>query len=467
LSESQRLDGFRSEFENLTLTIIDLIGKQNGLANTVALDRSRYEMFLNDAAVERHLRNLVLDRCNTAGVSTILGLRLLNQIIGESIRIQKTTLDSAPSIDGNRLFAKAKDMEDSGQKLIHLEIGEPDFGPPEAVVRATSEALSHKFTRYTQPVGIPSLRQKIAHHLNETYHTEVSTQEVIVTVSGRYALYLATTCTLQPGDEAIIIDPSFPAYASFIGLAGARTVRIPSEFDDDWNLNIDRVQESINKSTKIIMVNSPCNPSGKILDEQTCKALVDLAVENDITILSDEVYSPFSYTPFTSFLQLPEHSRIILDSFSKAYGMTGFRLGYAVAEPAMIEKMAHYQALHLTSAPEFIQHAGLAALDCRREVQQNVAVMKSRLELVSSLLEHLPLSFKPADGGFYIFAKLESRESDAVKFSEHLLNEKGVCVMPGLVYGPQYTSFFRIAVCQSEDRLREGITLMEELFREY
>ncbi|TFG28167.1 pyridoxal phosphate-dependent aminotransferase [Candidatus Thorarchaeota archaeon] len=465
MSETQRLDGFRSEFENLTLTIIDLIGKQNGLVNTIALDKSRYEMFLTNTAVERHLQDIVLERCNIAGVSTVLGLRLLNQIIGESIRIQKMTFDSAPSIDGNRLFAKAKDMEDSGQKLIHLEIGEPDFGPPEAVVRATAEALAHNLTRYTQPVGIPTLKQKIAHRLNETYHTEVTPQEVIITVSGRYALYLATTCTLQAGDEAIIIDPSFPAYSSFIGLAGARVVRIPTEFNDDWRLDIDRVQESINKSTKVIIVNSPCNPSGKILDEQTCNALVDLAVENNITILSDEVYSPYSYTPFTSFLQLPEHSRIILDSFSKAYGMTGFRLGYAVADPTMIEKMAHIQALHLTSAPEFIQYAGLAALDCQTEVQQNVAVIRSRLELVSSLLENLPLSFKPADGGFYIFAKLEDRESDAGKFSESLLHEKGVCVMPGLVYGPHYKSFFRIAVCQSEDRLREGITRMEELLR--
>lgn len=465
MSGPSRLDGLRGEIERVTLAIIDLVGQRNSLAHSVALEKSQHEVALVNPTVERHLRELVVERCNIAGVEPSFGIRMLNQLIDESIRIQRTTVRPEPTYDGHKLFSIAKELEQTGKKVIHLEVGEPDFGPPDSVIHATTDALSRRFTHYAQSTGIPVLRQKIAKILSEYHQRGVSPQEVIVTASGKYALFLAIACTLEAGDEAIIIDPSYPSFSSSVRRVGARPIHIPTEFENDWIPDVDVIQEQINRSTRLIIVNSPCNPTGKVLDEGTCRALTRMAEDNDLWILSDEAYSSFTYTHYTSFLQFPACRQITIRSFSKPYGMTGFRLGYTVADPEMVKRMADIQYGHLTSIPEFVQYAGLAALDCEDEVVRNASTIKSRLHLVSSLLEDLPVSFKRADGGFYLFVRLEGKEQDGVRFAEQLLTETGVCVTPGIVYGPHYGSFFRIAVCQPEEQLREGLARIGEFLR--
>jgi aspartate aminotransferase len=465
MSGSSRLEGLRGEIEPVTLAIIDLVGQRNALAHSVALEKSQHEVALVNTGVERHLRELVIGRCDTVGVEPSFGIRLLNQLIDESIRIQMRTVRPEPTYDGHKIFSIAKELEQVGQKVIHLEVGEPDFGPPESVIRATTDALSRRFTNYAQSAGIPALRQKITKTLSEQHQREVTPREVLVTASGKYALFLAITCNLELGDEAIIIDPSYPSFSSAVRRVGARPIHIPSELENNWNPDVEMIQEQINRSTRLIIVNSPCTPTGKVLDEETCRALMRMADDDALWILSDEVYSSFAYTPYTSFLQFLECRQVTIKSFSKPYGMTGFRLGYAVADPTMIEKMADIQYGHLTSIPEFVQYAGLAALDCEDEVVRNASTIKSNLQLVSTLQEDLPVSFKQADGGFYLFVRLEGKERDGVRFAEQLLTETGVCVTPDIVYGPRYSSFFRIAVCQPENQLREGLARIGEFLR--
>lgn len=463
MSENTRLDNLRSEIERVTLTIIDLVSQRNTLAHDIAVEKSRLSSPLVNPLVERHLRSVVSDRCRMNGVDSSFGLRLLNQLMEESIRLQNEILCPEATYDGHEIFTRAKEMERSGEKVIHLEVGEPDFGPPVAVVQAMIDALGKRLTKYTQSTGIPVLREKIAKMLGRPYQREISPQEVVITVSGKYALFLGVASTLQAGDEAIIIDPSFPAYSSCVREVGARPVHVATDLESNWTLDVDIVEEHINNTTKLIILNSPSNPTGKVLDVQTCRNLVGLTVENDIRILSDEVYSTFSYTPHTSLLEFPLCNQIVVKSFSKPYGMTGFRLGYAISDPDTIKKMARIQYLHLTCAPEFIQYAGLTALDCNEDVNRNSISIKSRLLLTTKLLEKLPVSFRAAEGGFYVFVRLESTRMNGVEFAERLLSEKGVCVMPGVIYGSQYSSFFRISVCQPEDQIKAGLKLMEDL----
>ncbi|MFX1483856.1 MAG: aminotransferase class I/II-fold pyridoxal phosphate-dependent enzyme [Promethearchaeota archaeon] len=463
MSESPQLDHLRSEIERVTLSIIDLVGKRNTLVHDVAKEKFRISSPLVNPSVERQLRAAVSDRCRLSGVDPEFGQRLLNQLMEESIRLQREALPAESVYDGHALFTRAKDMESSGKRVIHLEVGEPDFGPPTEVVQAMNSAVANRMTRYTQSTGILALREKIADIHSYTSNREISPQDVIITVSGKYALFLGVASCLQAGDEAIIIDPSFPAYSSCVRAVGGRPVHVPTELERDWILDVDIVREHINESTKLIVLNSPSNPTGTIMDERTCKALIDLAVENDIRILSDEAYSVFSYTPHTSILDFQSCDQTIVKSFSKPYGMTGFRLGYAISDNETIKKMARLQYLHLTCVPEFIQHAGIAALDCDEHVKRNSETIRSRLQLVSRLLSELPVSFRPAEGGFYIFAKLNSDKRNGVEFAERLLSEKGVCVMPGIIYGGQYSPFFRTSVCQPEDQLEEGLKLMAEV----
>jgi aspartate aminotransferase len=347
--------------------------------------------------------------------------------------------------------------------VIHLEIGEPDFGPPESVKEAIGDAISLGHTHYTQSIGIPALRQKIATQTGQRYQREVAPEEVIVTASGRYAFFLGIAALIQPGEEAIIIDPSYPAYSNCVREVGGRPIHISTSMENGWALEIEAVQDHISPSTRVLILNSPSNPTGKVLEESVVRELVALANENNIYLISDEVYAEFSYTPHTSVLQYPESKQITIKSFSKLYGMTGFRLGYAIADSGTVERMARIQNLHLTSVSEIIQYAGFAALDSVNDANRNITTIQDRLQTVKRLLTQLPFSFIGPDGGFYIFLRMKSGSMNGREVADRLLSECAVGVMPGIVYGRQYDSFFRISVCQPEDRLVEAIERIEEV----
>jgi aspartate aminotransferase len=463
LTESSQLHALRSDIARITLEIVELVGQRNSLAEKIGEEKTRLGSSIVNRDVERHLRAKVIAQCEEKGVDPVFGLRLLNQLILESIRVQQEGVEPPATVDAHYIFVKAKEMERAGNEIIHLEVGEPDFGPPDAAKRAMAEAVSLGYTRYTQSVGIPELREKIASVTGSQYQKEIEAEEVIVTVSGKYALYLSMASTLQVGDEAIIIDPSFPAYARGVKAVGGRPVHISAKIDDKWDLDFSIIEDHVNESTRMVILNSPCNPTGKILDGKTLKKLNDLAVGNNITILSDEVYSDFSFTPHASILQVPDANHITVKSFSKPYGMTGFRLGYAISNPETIKKMATIQHLQVTCAPEFIQHAGIAALDCQDEVSRYASIMESRLKTVSRLLKPLPVSFHEPEGGFYIFLRMAEDTMSGFEFADRLLSEQKVCLQPGILYGHEFSPYFRISVCTPEESLVEAIGRIEEV----
>ena len=458
-----QLDALRKEVMNVTLEIVSLVGRRNDLARHIVKEKARLGTSLLNLAVERNLRKTVVEHCNEIGIESGIGQRLCNYLIAESIRVQRGSLEPQTAVSVHDIFVRAREMEQSGRDVIHLEVGEPDFGPPEAVKNAITNAVSQGHTHYTQSVGIPALRQKIATQISQQYQRKVSPEEVIVTVSGRYALFLSIAAHIQSGEEVIIIDPSYPAYSRAVREVGGRPIHISTEMENGWNIDLDNVHDHITPSTKLLILNSPSNPTGKVLDEATLRELTDLTDENDIHIISDEVYSDFSCTPHTSILEHPECRQVTVKSFSKLYGMTGFRLGYAITDSDTIKKMARIQLLHLICPPEFVQHAGLSALDCVDDANRNVATIKDRLQTTTKLLTQLPLSFTNPDGGFYIFLRMKTGDMNGLEVANKLLSECGVGVIPGIVYGQQYNPFFRIAICQPKGRLVEGIERIKEV----
>jgi aspartate aminotransferase len=459
------LDGLRSEIRTLTLEIVRLAGQRTSLAIRVAEEKVEQGLPLVNKEVERHLRELVIDQCEDDGTDSTFALRLLNQIITQSKEVQSILIEPVSRVTAYDMLVKAKAMEMEGRVVSHLEVGEPDFGPPEAVRQAMAEAVAQGHTHYTVSGGISPLRVKLAQHLSKRHQKEILPEEVIVTVSGRFALYLSISTAVRPGDEVIIFDPSYPAYDDSVRAAGAQPVHISTDLDGGWTPDMGLVEDSINKTTRMIILNSPGNPTGKVLEKIVFKKLVEIAEAHDILVVSDEVYSDFSSSNPTSVLEFPDCSHIYLNSFSKSYGMTGFRLGFAVSDSDTVERMTKLQNLCLTSAPEFIQYAGLAALDCDEDVSQNVATIKNRLRVASKHLADLPLLFIPPEGGFYIFPRITLDNVDGIQFAERLLAEKDVCVVPGTGYGPDYTQFFRISVCQSEEVIVEAVRRMEEVLK--
>jgi aspartate aminotransferase len=292
---------------------------------------------------------------------------------------------------------------------------------------------------------------------------DVSPEQVAITSGGRFSVYASILSTLSSGGEAIIIQPAWPAYVDCIEAIGGRIINIKANLEEGWRPDIESISNLINDSTELIVINYPNNPTGKVLENRDIKALVDLAIERNITILSDEVYSDYSFKPFSSILEFHDCKSICVSSFSKSYGMTGFRIGYAISDVVTMGKISRVQALASTSVPEFIQYAAIEALECKDDVKKYTSMIRERINLVCKELRKMNLSYYEPDGAFYVFPRISKDVSfDARKFSLDLLKDKKVSVTPGITFG-DYPNFIRISACQAEHLLLEGLKRIGEI----
>jgi aspartate aminotransferase len=463
LTQNPRLDALRAEIVDVTLDIISLIGKRRNLVEEVAVEKLRVEIPIVNSTVELNLRKAVTERCKEEQLDESYALSILNQLLIDSVKRQETIHETSGTPNAYTCFIAAKEMEQQGIEVFHLEVGEPDFGPPESVKRSLETALNSGYAKYTETAGISILRNAISQKLSNQYKYDIKPDQVIVTPGGRFGLYLAISNEIAPGDEVIIIDPSYPAYSELVKTAGGRPIDLPTHLEDAWNPDSDQLEHLINDATRMIILNSPSNPTGKIIDHSTLQAVTELAKDNNIRILSDEVYSNFAFDKHHSILQFPEINQVFIDSFSKTFGMTGFRLGYAVSDVETIKQITKLQNAILTSVPEFIQHAGTQAISCTVEEREYSAIMNQRQQLMCSLLRKMPVSFYRPDGGFYIFVRINSDNLDGFEFAERLLTEKQVSVVPGITYGSEYSRFFRISLCQPKENLRLAASRIEEV----
>ncbi|MFN3622216.1 MAG: pyridoxal phosphate-dependent aminotransferase, partial [Nitrososphaerales archaeon] len=302
-------------------------------------------------------------------------------------------------------------------------------------------------------------RRALAERLSERWQTTIAPNETVVTPGGRAALTLALSAILNEGDSAIIVEPAWPAYKRCVESLGCRVRVAHTTMENDWQPDVSQIEDLIDETTKVIVVNSPCNPTGKVMGRKTLKSIIDIATEHNITLLSDEAYTEFSYRDRYSLLQ-EDCRKIVLGTFSKAWGMTGFRLGYIIAPKEICDDISEIAGDFYTSVPEPMQVAGLAALECFDEVDRYATLMRKRLETALTLLKPLPITFKEPDGAFYIFFKLKNQISGE-EFVEQLLKKQLVALTPGSGFG-RYPSFVRFSFCRPEEELREGVARMRE-----
>jgi len=289
----------------------------------------------------------------------------------------------------------------------------------------------------------------------------------MVCPGARFAVYLAITTLLNPGDEIIVIEPAWPAYKDCALNAGIKVRTIKTTLETKWEPSIDQINNAINENTKMIVLNYPNNPTGKTLPEKLLDSIMQTAKEHDLYVLSDEIYEDYYSGPGNVEGESPKEiltyrykKSIITKSFSKSFAMTGFRIGYAIAEPSIIEKMSKLQALSLTNVSEPIQYAALQAL--KADTSQNTKIIKSRLEALVKIAKDIGLEFIEPDGAMYLFAKTKYKDFDATKFSEKLL-EHGVAIAPGEGFG-DYKEFFRITAID-ETRLKEGMIILDTILK--
>jgi aspartate/methionine/tyrosine aminotransferase len=361
------------------------------------------------------------------------------------------------------VLAKAKALERQGREIVHLEIGEPDFDTPENIKKAAVKALYSGYTHYTPSAGIPELREAIAEYISKTRGIEVDPEEVVITPGAKPIMFFSILACVNTGEEVLYPNPGFPIYESVINFVGAKPVPIPLLEKNDFRFDTEYVKEKITKKTKMIILNSPENPTGGVLTREDLKTIADcVSNRDDIIVLSDEVYSRIIYEgehESISSLAGMREKTIILDGFSKTYAMTGWRLGYGVMRKDLAQKIAQLMTNSNSCTNAFVQMAGVEALKGPQdEVTKMVKEFKNRREIiVSGLNEIKGITCKKPRGAFYVFPNIVETKMDCRKLSDYLLNEAGVAVLPGTAFGKYGEGYLRLSFANSVENIRKAL----------
>jgi aspartate aminotransferase len=304
-------------------------------------------------------------------------------------------------------------------------------------------------------------RSALAEKTNKQFGANVNKENILVTPGARFGVFLAITTLLEPGDEMVIFEPAWPAYRDCAMKSDVKVRVIKTTLENKWEPSIQQIEETINSNTKMIVLNYPNNPTGKILPKKIQDDIMNLARKNNLYVLSDEIYSEYAYRDWKSILSYNYEKSIITQSFSKSHSMTGFRIGYAISKSEIIDKMSKLQAICLTNISEPIQYVALKALEA--DTSANSDNVKSQLDVVIKKAKEMNLDFIEPDGAMYVFAKVRENDFDGTEFSLNLLNY-GLAVAPGEGFG-DYKNFIRISACQDKNKLMEGMNILDNLLR--
>ncbi|MCS6862898.1 MAG: pyridoxal phosphate-dependent aminotransferase, partial [Abditibacteriales bacterium] len=338
------------------------------------------------------------------------------------------------------VLVKARTLEAQGHNVIHLEIGEPDFDTPRHIRAAAAQALEEGYTHYGPAAGLPELRQAIADEASAVRGVTFAPEQVVITPGAKPIMFFAILALVDEGDEAIYPDPGFPIYESMIRFVGGKPVPIPLREELDFRLDVDELRRLITSKTKLLILNSPQNPTGGVLTAEDIAAIADLCREHDIAVLSDEVYRRILYDgthhSIASLDGMKERT-IILDGFSKTYAMTGWRLGYGIMPEKWAEHFVRLQVNSTSCTATFIQRAGIAALNGpQEEAHRFVAEFRRRRDLIVEGLNRIKgVSCKLPQGAFYVFPNVKSFGRPASEIADLLLYEGHVATLSGTAFG--------------------------------
>jgi len=371
------------------------------------------------------------------------------------------------------VLAKAKALEKQGKSIVHLEIGEPDFDTPKNIKDAAAKALTAGYTHYTPSAGMLELRQAVAEYISKTRKLDVKPEEVVITPGGKPVIFFGILALVNQGDEVLYPNPGFPVYESVIKFVGAKPIPIPLKEENEFSLDPEYVKKKITKKTKMIILNSPENPTGGVIPREQLKVIADcLEDRDDVFVLSDEIYNRIIYEDKPeSISQFPgmKEKTIILDGFSKSYAMTGWRLGYGVMRKDLAAKMAQLMTNSNSCTNTFVQFAGIEALKGpQTEPEKMVAEFKKRREVIVDGLNRIKgITCKKPHGAFYVFPNITETGMDSRKLADHLLYNAGVAVLSGTSFGQYGEGYLRLSFANSVENIKKALINIEKSLKKH
>ena len=367
------------------------------------------------------------------------------------------------------VLVRAKALEAAGRSVIHLEIGEPDFPTPRHIVEAAKTALDEGWTHYGPTQGLPELRAAIAAYVGRTRRIKVGPEHVCVVPGGKPIIFFPMLALLEPGDEAIYPDPGFPIYRSMINFLGATPVPVPLLEERGFSFDLDLLRDRLTDRTRLLILNSPQNPTGGLVPEEDIREIARLVADRDLIILSDEIYSRLYYTdapPFSiAALSGMQEKTIILDGFSKTYAMTGWRIGYGVMPDWLVEAVNKLMVNSNSCTATFTQRAALAALNGPQiEAEQMLGEFRRRRDAFCSALNRIPgFGCSLPQGAFYAFVNVQKTAMASSDLADLLLNEAGVACLSGRSFGDYGEGYLRFSYANSLDNLLEAVRRIESI----
>jgi aspartate/methionine/tyrosine aminotransferase len=360
------------------------------------------------------------------------------------------------------VLGRARALEASGRDIVHLEIGEPDFDTPENVIDAGVKALQGGWTHYGPSAGLPSLREAIAEYVSETRNIKVAPEEVVVVPGGKPIIFFSILALVEEGDEVIYPNPGFPIYESMVEFLGARAVPIHLREDRDFALDLDELADKITSRTKLIILNSPHNPTGGVLSERDIRKVAAAIGDRDIMVLSDEIYSRLIFEgEHFSIMSIPEFRdrAILLDGFSKTYAMTGWRLGYGVMRADLATQVSRLMTNSNSCTASFTQVAGVEALrGDQASVDRMLSEFRSRRELMVNGLNQIKgFRCRNPKGAFYVFPNIQGTGWSSKKLADALLEEAGVACLSGTSFGAFGEGYIRFSIANSSDNIQKAL----------
>jgi aspartate/methionine/tyrosine aminotransferase len=387
--------------------------------------------------------------------------------------IMKHISDIAKDLQGQKMFqvlAQAKELEKKGVDVIHLEIGDPDFDSPPNVVEAACQALKDGYTHYSISAGMEEFRSAAASVTKRSRGFLPSINQILVTSGANIQIYLAIACTVNPGEEVIITDPCFVSYTSIITLCGAKAVKVPVYERNGFRIDPDDLRKAVTKNTRMILINSPHNPTGAVMGENDIREIYKIAEENDIYLASDEVYGRMVYEDGNTKFYSPsayDHCKdrtIILHSFSKSYAMTGWRIGGVTGPESVINRMALLQETITSCVSPFVQLGAIEAMTSSQEYVDNMmhAYRQRRDLIVNGLNKVDGISCLSPGGTFYAFANIKETGFSSEDFSGYVLNKAGVATCPGNYFGDYGEGYVRFCFANSSVKIEEAINRIKQ-----
>ncbi|MEX0765510.1 MAG: pyridoxal phosphate-dependent aminotransferase [bacterium] len=370
------------------------------------------------------------------------------------------------------VLARARELERAGKSVVHLEIGEPDFDTPAHIKDAAIRALHDGFTHYTPSAGLYEAREAVAGHVSVTRGIPVDPDEIVITPGSKPIMFFAILALVDPGDEVIYPDPGYPIYESVARFAGAVAKPLVLREERGFRVDPDELRRLVNPKTRLIVLNSPHNPCGSVLTRNDIEAIAEIVGRSGAMVLADEIYWQIMYdSTHVSLASIPgmKERTIILDGFSKAYAMTGWRLGFGVMRKDLAAKIARLMVNSNSCAAAFTQIAGIAALRGPQEpVKKMVAEFRRRRDvIVQGLKEVEGVTCAVPSGAFYAFPNVTKIDPDSKRLADFLLTDGGLACLSGTAFGEHGRGYLRFSYANSVEKIEEGLRRMREALKRY